>query len=100
MYALEELWRGNISPTEHFVRSGSEYGEAARKLSEELDRLMDALPSEARKRMENVDHLRADMTALENEDCFLYGFRLGARLILDIVGGYPGQFYAQGEESR
>ena len=29
-----------------------------------------------------------------NEDFFLYGFRLGARMILDIIGDYEGQFEA------
>ena len=29
-----------------------------------------------------------------NEDFFLYGFRLGARMILDVIGDYEGQFEA------
>ena len=37
------------------------------------------------------------MTVLANEDYFIYGFRLGARLILDVVGDYKGQFYSPGE---
>ena len=40
MYVLNELWRGNISPAERFVRSGSAYKETAKKLSDEMDRLM------------------------------------------------------------
>ena len=32
-----------------------------------------------------------------NEDLFLYGFRLGARMILDIIGDYEGQFCSPDE---
>ena len=97
MYALQELWRGNITPAERFVRSGSEYRKIAGKLSDEMDRLMEAISPEVRKQLENIGNLRADMTVLANEDYFIYGFRLGARLILDIVGDYQGQFYSPGE---
>lgn len=97
MFVLQELWRGNITPSERFVRSGSEYKKIAGKLSDEMDRLMDAISPEARKQLENIGNLRADMTVLANEDYFIYGFRLGARLILDIVGDYQGQFYSPGE---
>ena len=97
MYVLQELWQGNISPAERFIRSGSEYKETARKLSDEMDKLMEAISPEVRKQVETIDNLRADMTVLANEDCFLYGFRLGARLILDVVGDYKGQFYSPGE---
>lgn len=97
MYVLEELCRGNISPAERFVRSGSEYKKIAGKLSDEMDKLMEAISPEARKQVEAIDNLRADMTVLANEDYFIYGFRLGARLILDVVGDYKGQFYSPGE---
>ena len=97
MFVLQELWRGNITPSERFVRSGSEYKKIAGKLSDEMDRLMDAISPEARKKLENIGNLRADMAVLSNEDYFIYGFRLGARLILDIVGDYQGQFYSPGE---
>ena len=97
MFVLQELWRGNITPSERFVRSGSEYKKIAGKLSDEMDRLMEAISPEARKQLVNIGNLRADMTVLANEDYFIYGFRLGARLILDIVGDYQGQFYSPGK---
>ena len=87
MFVLQELWRGNITPSERF----------AGKLSDEMDRLMEAIPPEARKQLENIGNLRADMTVLANEDYFIYGFRLGARLMLDVLGEYKGQFYSPGE---
>ena len=97
MFVLQELWRGNITPSERFVRSGSEYKKIAGKLSDEMDRLMEMISPEVRKQLENIGNLRADMTVLANEDYFIYGFRLGARLMLDVLGEYEGQFYSPGE---
>ena len=97
MFVLQELWRGNITPSERFGRSGSEYKKIAGKLSDEMDRLMESISPEARKKLENIGNLRADMAVLSNEDIFIYAFRLGARLMLDVLGEYKGQFYSPGE---
>ena len=97
MFVLQELWRGNITPSERFVRSGSEYKKIAGKLSDEMDRLMEAISPEARKQLENIGNLRADMAVLSNEDIFIYAFRMGAGLMLDVLGEYKGQFYSPGE---
>ena len=97
MFVLQELWRGNITPSERFVRSGSEYKKIAGKLSDEMDRLMEMISPGARKQLENIGNLRADMAVLSNEDIFIYAFRLGARLMLDVLGEYKGQFYSPGE---
>lgn len=39
----------------------------------------------------------ATLTMLSNEDIFIYAFRMGARLMLDVLGEYKGQFYSPGE---
>ena len=97
MFVLQELWRGNITPSERFVRSGSEYKKIAGKLSDEMDRLVEMISPEARKQLENIGNLRADMAVLSNEDIFIYAFRMGGRLMLDVLGEYKGQFYSPGE---
>jgi hypothetical protein len=44
-----------------------------------------------------VERLKHDMNMLSEEDIFIYGFRMGARMILDVVGDHKGQFYEIGE---
>ena len=97
MYALQELWRGNITPAERFVRSGSEYKALAGKVSDEIDKLTKMISPEAKVQKEIVDNLQTDLTMLSNEDIFIYAFRMGARLMLDVLGEYKGQFYSPGE---
>ena len=62
MYTLQELWRGNITPSERFVRSGSEYKKIAGNLSDEMDRLMEMISPEAKVQKEIVDNLQTDLT--------------------------------------
>lgn len=92
MYLLDRLWRDGISPSERYVRPGSEYQKASTRRNEEMQRLLELLTPEAREQMEKVETLRYDMTMLSEEDVFIYGFRLGARLMLDIMGEHRGQF--------
>ncbi|MBQ8237620.1 MAG: hypothetical protein IJZ39_05695 [Oscillospiraceae bacterium] len=92
MYVLDKLWRDGISPSERYVRPGSEYQKASTRRNEEMERLLELLSPEAKAQMDVVETLRYDLTMLSEEDVFIYGFRLGARLMLDIMGEHRGQF--------
>ena len=58
---------------------------------------MEMISPEAKVQKEIIDNLQADLTMLSNEDIFIYAFRMGARLMLDVLGEYRGQFYSPGE---
>ena len=94
MDVLRELWRGEISPTDRRVRQGSEYQQTAREIREKMGELLETLSPAARERLEAINDLKSDLSVMANEDFFLYGFRLGARMILDVIGDYEGQFEA------
>ena len=94
MYVLKELWWGNISTTDRRVRQGSEYQQTAKEVREKMGELLETLSPAARERLEAINDLKSDLSVMANEDYFLYGFRLGARMILDIIGDYEGQFEA------
>ena len=97
MYVLKELWRGNISPTERSVRPGSDYKRVSLEICEQLDRFLETLSPEEKKRWEAISDLKNDMTLMGEEDAFIYGFRMGARMIMDVVGDYRGQFSEAGQ---
>lgn len=92
MYVLEKLWRDGISPSERLVCPGSEYQKASIQRNAEMKRLLELLSPEAKEQLEVVETLKYDMTMLSEEDVFIYGFQLGARLMLDIMGDHRGQF--------
>ena len=92
MYVLRELWRGEISPTDRRVRQGSEYQQRAVEARKQMAEFAAMLPPEAKERMEEINDQKHSMAMLAEEDVFIYGFRLGARMMLDVMGDYEGQF--------
>ncbi len=97
MYVLKVLYRGNIIPTERPVRLGSDYKKASAEICEQLNHFWETLTPEGRKQLEVIDNLRSDMAFMAEEEAFIYGFRLGAKMIMDVVGEYKGQFMEVGE---
>lgn len=92
MYMLRELWRGEISPTDRRVRQGSEYQQRAAEVRKQMMEFAAILSPEDKKRMEAINDLKHGLSMMEEEDFFIYGFRLGARMMLDVMGSYEGQF--------
>ena len=92
MYMLRELWRGEISPTDRRVRQGSEYQQRAAEVRKQLTEFAAMLSPEAKERMEDINDQKHSLSMLAEEDVFIYGFRLGARMMLDVIGDYEGQF--------
>ena len=90
MYVLRELWRGEISPTDRRVRQGSEYQQTAKEVREKMGEFLEMLTPEAKEQLEAINDLKSDLSVMANEDFFLYGFRMGSRMILDIIGDYEG----------
>ncbi len=92
MYVLRELWRGEISPTDRRVRQGSEYQQRAAEVRKQMADLAALLSPEVKERMEDINDQKHSLAVLAEEDVFIYGFRLGARMMLDVIGDYEGQF--------
>ena len=92
MYVLRDLWRGEISPTDRRVRQGSEYQQRAAEVRKQMMEFAQVLSPEDKKRMEAINDERHGLSMMEEEDVFIYGFRLGARMMLDVMGDYEGSF--------
>lgn len=92
MYILNDLWRGNISPCEKFICSDSEYMKLFTKYVKDAEQIRKALSPEKQEKYDEIEELRLKLTDISEQDSFIVGFRLGARLILDIVGEYKRQF--------
>ena len=91
MYVLDRLWRGGYSPADRTLTPGGEYQEALGRMCREMEEFIATLPPEANKRLETLRVLQDEITEIRDTDTFIEGFRLGARMILDVVGDYEGQ---------
>ena len=87
---LEELYYGNLRPSEQRTTAGSELQRAVdtisrreEQLESQLDEAGQKILSEMSDAQQTVDHI----TALEN---FVLGFRLGARIMLECMDSGDG----------
>ena len=88
MYALEDLWRGNITPSERGYRKDSPFAEMVRQANETADIFYQELSEVGKKAYDAHSTQESKLADISECDSFIRGFRLGARMILDVVGDY------------
>ena len=84
MEILKEIWNG-LSPKEKAFYEDAAYTEAMHRLTEQ-DALFRATLSQEQEKMLNA--MQKEEAALSNanrQNMFLYGFRMGTRLMLEIM---------------
>ena len=91
MYILEELWNGNITPSERVIRTGSQYAQLQKQLVAAEDDFRKELSPEGKAAYDTFCRKQAELSEISECDCFIRGVRVGARLLLDIVADYPSQ---------
>ena len=85
MLFLEEFWNGNISPGEGRYHSKKEYKDAWRLVESMEDKLKEQLSSEDWEVFTQYQEAEAKAGDIEGADIFIEGFRMGARVILDVL---------------
>ena len=98
MFVLDKLWREGISPSERYTRKGSEYHNILLRICDEGDKLSEELTEKGKKHFEAYQQAQIDLSVVSEREVFIEAFRLGAKLVLDIVGDYRGNFYTTAEE--
>ena len=85
MNILEELWYGNIEPTEFDANAGKDYKEALRLITRNEEKLQATMTDEQKELFSRyTDCVREYQTMAE---CLLFqnSFRLGARIMLEVM---------------
>ena len=86
MFVLDDLWFGNIQPNEDANPFRSQYQKALTKITKSEDRLMEVLTDEEhRKMVMELENYHADLTVWGELGAFINGFRLGGKIILDML---------------
>ena len=91
MYILEDLWNGNIAPSERVIRTGSQYAQLQKQLVAAEEDFRKELSPEGKAAYDTFCRKQAELSEISECDCFIRGVRIGARLLLDIVADYPSQ---------
>lgn len=93
---LEELYDGNIYPSELIVSKDPEYCLINKKISETQENWKKELSETDYKRLEVLLNLCCQSSSLEASASFIYGFKLGAVIMLEVLTG-PGELVRGGD---
>ena len=90
---LENLFYGNINPNEiSFVR-GSEYDKCFDKVTELSKSLCSQLSEEYINKMNEHESTYTRILSETEREYFISGFKLGAKIMLEIYNGKSSTFY-------
>ena len=81
---LEELWYGNICPSDDCRATTKETKELMKYIAEHHDNLYATLNEKQKETLEKFDECYAELTDINERDIFVYAFRLGAKMMLEV----------------
>ena len=85
MQVLEELYLGGIRPGERMGKRNRQYDKALEETIKVGDALTASLTPEQKKLFENYMDAQREVNVLTDCDTFIYGFKLGAKIMLDLL---------------
>ena len=85
MSIINDLWLGEISPQEHRKVPERDYRKLVSRICEAQDKLTKGMSEEIKAQFNAYEDLVNEEQYLCLEETFAEGFRLGARLILDVM---------------
>ena len=85
MSVLSDLWYGNIEPQDRTIPRNSEYKKLLSKICEYEDKFRGIFSPEQQNEFEDYENATISVTAISEEASFVEGFRLGAKMILEVL---------------
>ncbi len=84
---LEELWYGNIHPQEDDPYNTSKLKKLSKNTTSHFEKLDETLSDEQKELLEQLMSSYLDFNSLSESVIFTCGFRLGARIMLEVMSG-------------
>ena len=85
MNTLEDLYYGNLFPQEKCARLDDEVKELLKLLNRNEEKLTVTLTESQKEIFEKYKDCNREISEICEREIFLNGFRLGARIIIDVV---------------
>ena len=85
MLVLEDLYLGDIRPNERGFKRNSQYARALDDLVEVGDALTDTLNEDQSELFEEYMDAQREVNVLTDCETFCYAFKLGAKIMLDVL---------------
>jgi len=88
MFAIDQFWKTGFNPSERRLKEGCEYLRIMKEAGKEEDKFWSELSEEGKRAYDEHCYKMSEMSSISECDAFVQGFRLGARIILDVIGEY------------
>ncbi len=85
MNTLEDLYYGNLFPQEKCARLDDEVNELLKLLNRNEEKLVATLTEVQKETFEKYKDCNREISEICEREIFLNGFRLGAKIIVDVV---------------
>ena len=82
---LEELFYGNICPNTDCRSQGKETKQLMGYIADHHDKLLSTLNDQQKEILEKFDDCYNELTDINKRDIFVYAFKLGARIALEML---------------
>ena len=83
---LEELFYGNICPNTDCRSQDKETKQLMGYIADHHDNLLSTLNNQQKELLEKFDDCYSELININEREIFLYAFKLGARLMLAVIG--------------
>lgn len=85
MLILEDLYLGDVRPSERSFRRNSQYAKALDELVNAGDALTGTLTEKQKEMFEDYMTAQREVNVLTDCETFIYAFRLSAKIMLDVL---------------
>ena len=85
MNTIQDLYYGRISPYEMSISTASEYQKLKALADQNENLLRESLSDEQKELLEKLTECITDISSISERDMFIAGFRLGMRLMIDVM---------------
>ena len=92
MLILEKLFCGKVQPYSNLNVFDSDYKPITNKIREELKWLKSKLTEDEYERFEKLEYFYLEYASLHQKKSFLYSFKLGSLLMLELLTGNDDLF--------
>ena len=85
MKILEELWHQGLHPSEAKRDTNLQYLKQQSKVDKNAEKLLSMLSEDGKKIFEKFMDDQAELSCIDNCEIFASGFRMGARMMLEVM---------------
>ena len=85
MLILEDLYLGDVRPSERSFKRNTQYAKALDELVNAGDALTDTLSEKQKEIFEDYMTAQRDVNVLTDCETFIYAFRLAAKIMIDVL---------------